>query len=739
MAEAPTGTITFLFTDVEGSTRLWQQHPQAMREALAQHDRIVRDAIETNDGYVFSTGGDSFATAFAGPIDAMRAALDAQHALSLADWGEVGALKVRMALDTGLAEHRDGDYFGPPLNRVARIEEQGAGGQILVSNTTADLIRFGLPGGFELTPLGERKLRDVERPVQLFQLQPEATAGPSRGLLVGGMVASGAVLAVVIIAAILLATRSPSVGQAEGETTQAPTGDASIEPVWSVELPGPAADVHVEHGAIHLASSAGGTSTLRALGASDGDERWVFETEGALRGGIHSDGRALYLLTSPAAGQNIGGDRLWIVDPANGNQVVGCGLVLATADSSVAVTPEAVFVLSATGPVYRVETDTDGSGRCHEHALENRFYALAPPMASGPVPAGSALMLGDSQRLYQLDASDLGSDAFYFPAEGRVTGYRGTPEAVDAAAVRIQTPTAIEETIPVYAVDGEGLLHSSPDGVVAMAPTELTVAWTPLVDTAGVILVVDGTLARYSHDLSTVRWEADVGTVRHAELGNGVVYLIDDDGVRVLDADSGDPLWALETGSALSATGDGSRVFVVMDNDRIDAYRIGDDADDVSVSEPIPPREVADPIDVVERYYTAYNSGDADAVLRLYATDAIADAEVGGVARSLMREVIQDEFTDLLSGAIAFEWQIEIRNCVIAEQTEFATSVRCDGIARNIADEILGVAADGVVRLWIDNGLVRRIEEDHDAKELLGLNRFGFFYVDTPEDRKSVV
>lgn len=170
-----------------------------------------------------------------------------------------------------------------------------------------------------------------------------------------------------------------------------------------------------------------------------------------------------------------------------------------------------------------------------------------------------------------------------------------------------------------------------------------------------------------------------------------------------------------------------------MDNDRIDAYRIDDDADDVSVSEPVPPRVMADPIDVVERYYTAYNSGDADAVLRLYATDAVADAEGGGVARSLMHEVIQDEFTDLLSGAIAFEWQIEIRNCVIAEQTEFATSVTCDGIARDITDEILGVAADGVVRLWIDDGLVRRIEEDHDAKELLGLNRFGFFYVDTPE------
>ena len=236
MAEAPIGTITFLFTDVEGSTRLWQQHPEAMPEALAQHDRILRDAIEANNGYVFSTGGDSFATAFADPLDAVRAALDAQHALSLADWGEVEALKVRMALDTGLAQHRDDDYFGPPLNRVARIEETAEGGHILLSNTTADLVRYGLPAGFILEGLGERKLRDVERPVTIFQLQSESEvpAGVSRGFLIGGLAASGAVLAVIVIATIVLATRSPSASQPDADDVGDSSGQPTTSPIWSV-------------------------------------------------------------------------------------------------------------------------------------------------------------------------------------------------------------------------------------------------------------------------------------------------------------------------------------------------------------------------------------------------------------------------------------------------------------------------------------------------------------------------
>src|SRR5262245_20166284 len=125
MSALPSGTVTFLFTDIEGSTKLWEQHPQAMRSALARHDSILRQAIESHNGYVFKTVGDAFCAAFRTAADALAAALAAQHALIGEAWGETGALRVRMALHTGAAEERDGDYFGPTLNRAARLLSAG--------------------------------------------------------------------------------------------------------------------------------------------------------------------------------------------------------------------------------------------------------------------------------------------------------------------------------------------------------------------------------------------------------------------------------------------------------------------------------------------------------------------------------------------------------------------------------------------------------------------------------------
>ena len=121
MVGPPTGTVTFLFTDIEGSTRMWEHHPEAMRAALARHDLILRGAIEERGGYVFKTVGDAFCAAFPTTPDALEAALEAQRTLIGEEWEGTGPLRVRKALHTGAAEERDGDYFGPPVNRVARL------------------------------------------------------------------------------------------------------------------------------------------------------------------------------------------------------------------------------------------------------------------------------------------------------------------------------------------------------------------------------------------------------------------------------------------------------------------------------------------------------------------------------------------------------------------------------------------------------------------------------------------
>ncbi len=166
----PAGTVTFLFSDIEGSTKLWEQQPDAMRPALARHDALLRRAIDTGGGFVFKTAGDSFCAAFADAPAALSAALAAQRALHGAEGEEIGPLKVRMALHTGAAQARDADYFGPPLNRVARLLAAGHGGQTLLSAATRLLAQDALPEGAFLRDLGEKRLKDLSRAEPIFQL-----------------------------------------------------------------------------------------------------------------------------------------------------------------------------------------------------------------------------------------------------------------------------------------------------------------------------------------------------------------------------------------------------------------------------------------------------------------------------------------------------------------------------------------------------------------------------------------
>jgi predicted ATPase/class 3 adenylate cyclase len=166
----PTGTVTFLFTDIEGSTKMWERYPQAMQAALARHDEILRGAIEGRGGYVFKTVGDAFCAAFPTAPDALQAALETQRRLLFEKWEQTEPLRVRTALHTGAAEERDGDYFGPPVNRVARLLSAAYGGQVLLSLPTQELVRDQLPAETGLKDLGERRLKDLFRPERVFQL-----------------------------------------------------------------------------------------------------------------------------------------------------------------------------------------------------------------------------------------------------------------------------------------------------------------------------------------------------------------------------------------------------------------------------------------------------------------------------------------------------------------------------------------------------------------------------------------
>ncbi len=160
---------TFLFTDVEGSTRLWERAPASMRDDLAEHDQLLAEVVADHDGSVFKFRGDGVAAVFQEPGAGVAAAVAAQRSLAAGHW-RVGPFRVRMGLHSGEAQERDGDWFGPTVNRTARLHDVAHGGQIVVSGATAHLVAHRLPADITLLDLGEHRLRDLVEPEHIHQV-----------------------------------------------------------------------------------------------------------------------------------------------------------------------------------------------------------------------------------------------------------------------------------------------------------------------------------------------------------------------------------------------------------------------------------------------------------------------------------------------------------------------------------------------------------------------------------------
>lgn len=170
MSTLPEGTVTLLFTDIEGSTRLLQELGEAYEDILTDHRRLLRTRIEENGGVVVDTQGDAFLAAFRRARDAVTAAVEAQHALAAHDWSGSARPRVRMAIHTGEPSHVGEGFVGLSVHRAARICSAGHGGQVLLSATTRDLIDDHLPSGVALLDLGEHRLKDLDRPEKITQL-----------------------------------------------------------------------------------------------------------------------------------------------------------------------------------------------------------------------------------------------------------------------------------------------------------------------------------------------------------------------------------------------------------------------------------------------------------------------------------------------------------------------------------------------------------------------------------------
>ncbi|MBV8670467.1 MAG: adenylate/guanylate cyclase domain-containing protein, partial [Candidatus Eremiobacteraeota bacterium] len=172
----PSGTVAFLFSDIEGSTQRWETAREAMQRAVERHETLIRAAVERYNGCVFKTVGDAFCCSFRSTREALGAALSIQGALGAENFDAVGGLAVRIGVHAGVAQERDGDYFGPALNRVARLMSIGHGGQILLSNAAYELVKDDPPPETTFNDLGSHQLKDLHKPERVWQAAAGGTA-----------------------------------------------------------------------------------------------------------------------------------------------------------------------------------------------------------------------------------------------------------------------------------------------------------------------------------------------------------------------------------------------------------------------------------------------------------------------------------------------------------------------------------------------------------------------------------
>jgi YVTN family beta-propeller protein len=238
MAELPSGTVTFLFTDIEGSTGLVKRLGGAYSEVLADHQRIIRAAVAAHGGHEVDTQGDSFFIAFRRAKDAVAAAVDAQRDLAAQEWPDGVEVRVRMGLHTGEPRVGGQRYVGLGVHKAARVGAAGHGGQVLLSRTTRELVEDELPPGVTIRDLGERRLKDVDRPERLAQLVIEGLRsefGPLKTLDVElarrrRRMYAGSALIGVLAAAVAIPVFALGQGSGGGSANVAPNSVAVIDP-----------------------------------------------------------------------------------------------------------------------------------------------------------------------------------------------------------------------------------------------------------------------------------------------------------------------------------------------------------------------------------------------------------------------------------------------------------------------------------------------------------------------------
>ncbi len=547
MDRLPAGTVTFLFTDIEGSTALWENHPDVMGRAVAVHNSIIRHSIEEHNGRVFATLGDGFAAAFESPVDAARAALSAQDELAETSWPEGISLAVRMGLHTGIAEARGGDYLGPPVNQAARTMGVAAGSQIAVSETTHDLLRHLIGGWGELSPLWSGRPKGIERRTVVYLLSRPGSRPPGRYRRIWPAVV-GASVVLASLGVVLGGggrTGESADPSTTGATGPAPTRSASTTaaavPVlagWEIRGFGApiGAMVATTDGMLVAASPRGGISLIEA----DGTVR-DFEIPGRVLTAPVPIGDVIAVATR--------GGLLAGYDPETGAESARCvfgGLEVTTPPSILG--DSLVVATGDQGQVRRLRLDSDGC----------ELLAVNTSATLGRVEAMVAL---DDQviavdrlgRVYLFDADDLrprGGSAeigrIPEPAAGTVT--------IAGAVIRVAGAAGTEERVLAYTTDADRFLF-------AIDVTERSVVNTGIRVDGDVTFAADGDLIAVVIDASIRRRlqrldaeslvpldasESELGDVIVGPVrGDTLLYVSDGPRVVAFDAETLDHVWDL--------------------------------------------------------------------------------------------------------------------------------------------------------------------------------------------------
>jgi YVTN family beta-propeller protein len=505
MSELPSGTVTFLFTDIEGSTTLLKRLGPEYGSVLADHERILRAAFGAHGGHVVDTQGDSFFVAFRRAKDAVAAAVDAQLDLAAQEWPEGAPVQVRMGLHTGEPRVGENRYVGLGVHKAARIGAAGHGGQVLLSRTTRELVEDELPTGVTLRDLGERRLKDLDQPERLSQLVVpglEHEFGPLKTLDVElarkrRRMYAGAALIGVLAAAVAIPVFALGQGGGGGGTTVDPNFVAIVDPasnrvVDSIQVGARPLGVAVGEGAVWVANL---------------DDRTLSRIDPSTRTLI----RTISLNTTPT-GVTTGEGGVWVangllgsvsrIDPATNEQLEPIEVTFRSTGGTVAVGEGAVWAAFTNGEV----------GRIHPTSATVTTGVAGTLPAAIAVGNGSAWVVnaGDND-ISKLNPRTVG-------AVGTITvGRRPSGIAVGGGSLWV----ANEEDDTVHRID---IRSSSQVATIAVGDGPTAIAY----DDAGVWVAngADGTLSRIDPATNDVVATVDVGNrPSGVAIGNGDVWV----------------------------------------------------------------------------------------------------------------------------------------------------------------------------------------------------------------------